>query len=78
MTVAELTENITDLLSVPVAGKVASLISIVLKAAKVGSQRHRRVRSMLNRALRTSKVTMTPDLDSHTPLLHMLKLFALI
>ena len=36
-TVAEMTESITDLLHVPIANTVASLISIILKAAKVSS-----------------------------------------
>ena len=76
MTVAELTENITDLLSVPVASKVASLISSVLKAAKVSSRYHCKAKPIHNRVLRTSKVTTTLGLDSHTPLLHISKHFA--
>ena len=34
-TIAEFTESITDLLHVPIASTVASLISVVLEAAKV-------------------------------------------
>ena len=39
-TAMEITESITDLVHVPIASTVASLVSVVLKAAKVGPSCH--------------------------------------
>ena len=39
-TAMELMESITDLVHVPIASTVASLVSVVLKAAKVGLSCH--------------------------------------
>ena len=39
-TAMEITESITDLVHVPIASTVASLVSVVLKAAKVGLSCH--------------------------------------
>ena len=45
--VAEMTESITDLLHVPIVSTVASLISIILKAAKVSSQCYHMIDELL-------------------------------
>ena len=60
-TVAEMTENITDLLHVPIASTVASLISIILKAAKVSSQCYHIIVVIPNCSLRMSRITTTRD-----------------
>ena len=47
-TAMEITESITDLVHVPIASTVASLVSVVLKAAKVGPRCHLRMNSISN------------------------------
>ena len=72
----EITESITDLVHVPIASTVASLVSVVLKAAKVGLSCHFKVNGVLSCSLRMSKIITTLDSDSHTPWLPISKQYA--
>ena len=60
----EITESITDLVHVPIASTVASLVSVVLKAAKVGLSCHFKVNGILNCSLRMSKIIKKLESDS--------------
>ena len=66
-TAMEITESITDLVHVPIASTVASLVSVVLKAAKVGPSCHFQRNGIWNCSLRMSKIITTLDSGSHTP-----------
>ena len=72
----EITESITDLVHVPIASTVASLVSVVLKAAKVGPRCHLRMNSISNCSLRMSRIITTLDSGSHTPWLPISKHYA--
>ena len=72
----EITESITDLVHVPIASTVASLVSVVLKAAKVGPQCRLRMNSISNCSLRMSRIITTLDSGSHTPWLPISKHYA--
>ena len=72
----EITESITGLFNVPIASTVASLVSAVLKAAKVGPRCHLRMNSISNCSLRMSKIITTLDSDSFTPWLPISKHYA--
>ena len=75
-TAMEITECITDLVHVPIASTVASLVSVVLKAAKVGPSCHLKINGILNCSLRMSKIITTLDSDSHTLWLPISKHYA--
>ena len=72
----EITESITDLVHVPIASTVASLVSVVLKAAKVDLSCQFQVNGILNCSLRMSKIITTLDSGSHTPWLPISKHYA--
>ena len=72
----EITESITDLVHVPIASTVAPLVSVVLKAVKVGLRCHLIMNNMSNHSLRMSRIITTLDSDSHTPWLPISKHYA--
>ena len=73
--VAEMTESITDLLHVPIASTVASLISIILKAVKVSSQCYHIIVELLTYSLRMLRITTTHDFGSLRLQLHISRHF---
>ena len=75
-TAMEITESITDLVHVPIASTVASLVSVVLKAAKVGPSCHLKISGILSCFLRMSRIITTLDSGSHTPWLPISKHYA--
>ena len=66
-TAMEITESITDLVHVPIASTVASLVSVVLKAAKVVPSCHFQMNGILSCSLRMSRIITTLDSGSLTP-----------
>ena len=75
-TAMEITESITDLVHVPIASTVAPLVSVVLKAVKVGLRCHLIMNNKSNHSLRMSRIITTLDSDSHTPWLLISKHYA--
>ena len=63
----KITESVTGLVQVPIASTVASLVSVVLEAAKVGPSCHLKINGLLNCSLRMSRIITTLDSGSHTP-----------